>query len=317
VTFLWVRNGAEITAGNDRRITCELVEFDVAADTALFQGKVVAVQDKNVLKGERLLVDRKGGTSRLEPAEGERIYATFYQPAGAQGERPKRQAIKEALQFSSFKNDPKAPMEIEADTLDVLDAAKKAIFKGKVRAHQGEMVLRASELTAFYSGKTGLGLVTAADDAGANDKSQDKGQLVKLVAKNEVFLTSKDGETASADSAIFEVKANTALLVGNVFITKPTRDPKHQDKVHAIQAPRVKIDLTTGVYWAESDPSSPKPGPPVSDASNPQTDSSSDTTKTENRGCRPGQTCATFYPPSRDNTVDSLKKKKAPALDAN
>jgi hypothetical protein len=142
VTFLWVRNGAEITAGNDRRITCELVDFDVAADTALFQGKVVAVQDKNVLKGERLMVDRKGGTSRLEPEDGGRIYATFHQPAGAQGQRTKAKPAAEVLGglTSSFKNDPNAPMEVEADTLDVNDAAKKAIFKGNVRARQGDML---------------------------------------------------------------------------------------------------------------------------------------------------------------------------------
>ncbi len=322
VTFLWVRNGVEITAGNDRRITSELVDFDVAADTALFQGKVVAVQDKNVLKGERLLVDRKGGTSRLEPADGGRIAATFYQPAGAQGERPKRQAIVETLPLSSFKNDPKAPMEIEADTLDVLDASKKAIFKGKVRAHQGDMVLRASELTAFFSGKTGLGLATAAaDDAGANAKGQDKGQIVRLVAKNEVFLTSKDGETASAKSAIFDVKANTALLVGDVFVTRPTKDPKHPDKVNSIDAPRLKIDLTTGIYWAESDPSPAEPGPPREPKapdvpSNPPADSSADKTKADGRTCRPGMTCGVFYPPTKDKALDGLKKKKAPALDA-
>src|SRR5262249_4365855 len=36
VTFLWVRDGVEVTAGTDRRITSDSVDFDVAADTALF-----------------------------------------------------------------------------------------------------------------------------------------------------------------------------------------------------------------------------------------------------------------------------------------
>jgi lipopolysaccharide transport protein LptA len=312
VTFLWVRNGAEITAGNDRRITCELVDFDVAADTALFQGKVIAVQDKNVLKGERLLVDRKGGTSRLEPEDGGRIFATFHQPASAKEQRKKDRPAAEIFGAiaGSFKNDPDAPMEIEADTLDVNDAAKKAIFNGKVRAHQGDMVLRASELTAFFSGKTGFGL--PADDAGVNAKSEAKGQIVRLLAKGKVFLTSKDGQTAAADSAIFDVKANTALLVGSVFITKPTNDPKHPEKVHSIDAPRLKIDLTTGIYWAESDPSPPKAGPPKEP---PPSDASNDPSKVPT--CSPGRTCGTFFPPTKDKALDSLKKKKAPALDAN
>ncbi len=329
VTFLWVRNGAEITAGNDRRITSELVDFDVAADTALFQGKVVAVQDKNVLKGERLLVDRKGGTSRLEPADGERITATFHQPSGAQGQRTKAKPAAEVLGgfAGSFKNDPNAPMEIEADTLDVHDAAKKAIFKGNVRARQGDMLLLTSELTAFFVGSTGLGLglATAADDAGQKAKGQDNSQIVRLEAKNEVFLTSKDGETAAAKSATFDVKNNTALLVGDVLVTKPGSDPKNPEKLrtNVLEAPRLKIDLTTGIYWMESDPSGKARAPvaPTQDpkggglSASPPATSSSDTTKAEGRTCAPGMVCGLIYPPTKDKALDGLKKK-APGLDA-
>jgi lipopolysaccharide transport protein LptA len=321
VTFLWARNGVEITAGNDRRITGELVDFDVAADTALFQGKVVATQEKNVLKGDRLFVDRKAGKSRLEPADGGRIAATFYQAAGAQAQRTKPQPTAEAFQSiaGSFKNDPDAPMEIEANTLDVLETAKKAVFKGDVRARQGDMLLLASELTAFYSGPTGLGIATAADDAGAKAK----GQIVRLEARNEVLLTSKDGQSASAKSAIFDVKANTALLVGDVLVTKPASDPRTPQKLrtNVLEAPRLKIDLTTGVYWMEAGPSSAvadpthRPdGPAVS--SNPPVTSSADTTKAEGRTCAPGKACGLIYPNQvKDKALDILKKK-APGLNA-
>jgi lipopolysaccharide export system protein LptA len=327
VTKLWARNGVEITVGNDRRITSEQADFDVAGDTALFQGKVVATQEKNVLKGERLFADRKAGKTRLEtPGEGGRIAATFYQAASdgpkAQQPSPAKQAAGALLDgiggsMSSFKNDPNAPMEVEADTLDVLDEAKKAIFKGNVRARQGDMLMLTSELTAFFSGSTGLGLATAADEV-AKAKGQEKGQVVKMEAKNKVLLTSKDGQTASANSAIFNVKANTALLIGDVFITKPTDDPR---KTNVIEAPRLKIDLTTGVYWMESDPSpavatpprEPKaPGPAVS--STPAATSSTDTTKAEGRPCPAGKTCGVFYPPDKGKGTDTTKKK-APATD--
>jgi lipopolysaccharide transport protein LptA len=321
VKLLAARDGVEITAGNDRRIASEQVEFDVSADTALFQGKVVATQEKNVLKGERLFVDRKAGKSRLEtPGDGGRIAATFYQAAASQ-ERSKPQPIAEALSIGSFKNDPDAPMEVEADTLDVLETAKKAVFKGRVRARQGDMRLRASELTAFYAGSAGLGVATAASDAGAKAKAQDKGQLVRLVATNDVLLTSKDGETASAKSATFDVKANTALLVGEVFVTKPGSDPRDPTKqrVTVLEAPRLKIDLTTGIYWMEADPSPAKAppahakGPALS--SNPPTTSSDGTTKAEGRPCAPGKVCGLIYPSQvRDKALDVLKKK-APAAD--
>ena len=92
VTFLWARNGVDVTAGTDRRITSEMADFDVAADTALFVGNVVAVQEKNILKGGRLFVDRKAGKSRLEtPGEGGRIAATFH-PNNQQARPAKRPA---------------------------------------------------------------------------------------------------------------------------------------------------------------------------------------------------------------------------------
>jgi lipopolysaccharide export system protein LptA len=330
VTLLAARDGVEITAGNDRRITSEQVDFDVAADTALFEGKVVATQEKNVVKGERLFVDRKAGTSRLEtPGDGGRIAATFHQAAGSQAQRKKPPAAAEALQTigGSFKNDPDAPMEVDADTLDVLETAKKAVFKGDVRARQGEMLLLASELTAFFSGTTGLGLATAADDTGAKAKGQDKGQVVRLEAKDKVLLTSKDGQTASANKATFDVKANTAVLVGDtvnpVVVTKPGNDPRDptKQKITVLEAPRLKIDMTTGVYWMEADPTRTVGPPPdmtkgPATSSSPPTTSSDDATKAEGRPCAPGKVCGLIYPNQvKDKALDALKKK-APAVDA-
>ena len=58
--------------------------------------------------------------------------------------------------IGSFKVDPNAPMDIEADTLDVYDATKQAVFRGNVKAQQGDFVVRTVELTAFYTGQAGL-----------------------------------------------------------------------------------------------------------------------------------------------------------------
>jgi lipopolysaccharide export system protein LptA len=78
------KSGAVVTAGSDRRVSSDQVEFDAKANTALFTGNVLVNQQKNVLQGRRLFVDRKTGRSRLEaPSEpGQppgRIAATFYQ----------------------------------------------------------------------------------------------------------------------------------------------------------------------------------------------------------------------------------------------
>jgi lipopolysaccharide export system protein LptA len=170
VTFMWAREGVDVTAGNDRRIVADLADFDVAAETALFDGNVTATQEKNVLKGGRLSIDKKAGKTRLETPDGGRILANFMPPAGATTKPGKRLNPVETAQASlmgGFKADRGAPMRVEAALLEIFDSANKAVFSGNVNADQGEMKLRTAQLTAFFSGKAGLGLSDAGDTAGA------------------------------------------------------------------------------------------------------------------------------------------------------
>jgi len=324
VTFLWARNGVEVTAGNDRRITSELADFDVVADTALFAGGVVATQDKNVLKGERLLVDRKAGKTRLEPGEGGRVAATFYQSAtGAQVQRQKTGSTKDAVQgaiFGSFKSDPNSPMDVEANTLDVIEASNKAIFRGNVIAKQGDLLLQTAELTAINSGQGGLGLASAADDAATKSKGQDKGQIVRLEARNTVIITSKDGQSATAKWADFDVKANTALLGGGVTVSKRTDDPLKTD---VIRGDRLKINLTTGVYQVESEaqailvpPKTPPPGGKQPETSSSPPADAPPSPKDRVEACPPGRQCVLLYPKQVKDKALDLLKKKAPKADA-
>src|SRR5262245_65488027 len=105
--------GAVITAGGDRRVTSEQVDFDAKADTAVFTGRVVVNQGRNVLNGRRMFVDRKAGKSQLEspPDPGQpvgRITATFYQTERATPAKPNKvatdvgAAVQEQL-FGSYK----------------------------------------------------------------------------------------------------------------------------------------------------------------------------------------------------------------------
>ena len=221
---LVAKNGTVVTMGADRRVSSEQAEFDANADTALFLGDVVVNQQRNVLQGKRLFIDRKAGKSRLEtPAEGGqpagRIAATFYQ-----GDQRAGRAAQEGLPpaaapdgiMGSFKIDPNAPMDIEADTLDVFDAEKKAVFRGNVKSQQGDFTVRTVEMIAFYSGSAGFGLSGGGDEASNKTPSQ----LTRVEAKQKVLITSKDGQTASGDWAIFDTKANTVLLGDNVTVTR-------------------------------------------------------------------------------------------------
>jgi LPS export ABC transporter protein LptC len=307
---LLASKGALITAGADRRVSSEEVEFDAKADTALFTGGVVVNQGRNVLSGRRLFVDRKAGKSRLDaPPEAQqpqgRVSASFYQPeTKSPASKPKAppeaaSSVQEQL-FGSFKTDPNAPIEVEADSLDVSDPVRQAIFRTNVRAQQGDFVLRTVELVAFYSGQSGLGL----GPAQAGDKTP--AQLTRIEAKQKVLITSKDGQTATGDWATFDVKANTVLMGGRVVVTRGK---------DVAEGPRLKIDLTTGMYRFENEgenggvaavPSAPaaapEPAKPAADA---------DPSK---RTCPAGKQCALFYPQDAKDRAKEVGKKVLPNL---
>jgi lipopolysaccharide export system protein LptA len=290
VTFIWARNGVEVSIGEDRRVTSDLADFDVTADTALFVGNVHATQDKNALRGGKLFIDRKTGKSRLDPdAEGGgRISASFHQASNRVAPKPARESPPAAaglLMVGSFKADPNAPMDVEANVLEIYETSKKALFTGNVIAQQGDMIIRTAELTAHYTGQAGFGM------SGSEDKT--KGEVNKVEARRKVIIVSKDGRTAVADWADFDVKANTALLGGGVTVVRGK---------DVAEGPRLKIDLTTGMYRFELES-----GADVPSATAPAVSSSA--SRPEDRSCPPGKQCMLFYPQDvKDKAKDILKK---------
>jgi len=216
--------------------------------------------------------------------------------------------------LGSFKGDRNAPMNVEAATLEVLDASNKAVFEGDVRAHQGDLVMRTSELTAFYSGQTGMGPggpANPADDAGAKAKGQEKGEIVRLEARRKVILDSKDTQSATAEWADFNVKANTALLGGGVTVTKATDDPLKPD---VVRGERLRVDLTTGISQVEAAQVAMPPRPPPPPAASSDSSSTPAPTPQEKmEACPPGRTCILLHPKQVKDRALEVVKKKAPA----
>jgi LPS export ABC transporter protein LptC len=309
--------GAVVTAGSDRRVTSDTVDFDAKTDTVLFKGAVVVNQGRNVLNGRRLFVDRKAGKSRLDtPAEGGqppgRIAATFYQTDGKTAQPKSKSTGAEAASavqgeiFGSFKTDPNAPFDIEADSLDINDMARQAVFHTNVRAQQGDFVVRTVELMAVYSGQTGLGLGVAA----TSDKTPP--QLVRIEAKQKVLITSTDGQTATGDWAIFDMKSNTVLMGGRVIVTRGK---------DVAEGPRLKIDLTTGMYRFEladgntaASASTSAPVSPVTPPASPAEPARPTAVDATKRSCPPGKQCLLFYPKDAQERAKEIGKKVLPNL---
>jgi lipopolysaccharide transport protein LptA len=242
-----------MTTGTDRRATSDRADLDQRADTALLTGRVVIVQGKNELRGERLFIDRKSGQTQLTWPAGQdsgpgRIAARLYRGEPSQPAKSKAAASAPSggAEVMSFKTDPNAPIEIDADRLDVDDTKKAAVFSGEVNAVQGDFTIRSAELHAFYKGGAGLADVTRLDTPpGGAAKQAANTELTRIVAKKDVVVTSKRGQTATGDWAEYDAKANTVLVGGNVVIAQGQ---------NLVRGTRLVIDMTSGESTIDTAP---------------------------------------------------------------
>lgn len=131
-----------------------------------------------------------------------------------------------ALQGFSTNRDK--PVKIQAASLEVRDKDRMATFTGDVHVVQGDTEMRCKALVVFYD----------EDPATKGSKSSDAGkQIRRIEAKGGVTVTQKE-QNASGDSGIFDMRANTVTLIGNVIVTRGT---------DVIRGQRLLVNLETGV----------------------------------------------------------------------
>lgn len=239
-----------MTSGPERRVMGSVATIDQRANTVLLTGNVLAIQGRNELNGGRLYVERATGRTQLTtpPATGAklpgRITTRFYR-----SETNSLQSVKEAMNgfgdgtaatAAVFQTDPTAPIDVEANRLDVDDRAKVAVFKGNVKATQAGFEVRTAEMRALYNGQAGL-----AEQMNAAAKSKQPAQLTRIEARGKVIVTSRNGQKATGDWANFDVKSNKVTLGGDVLLT--------QGK-NAVHGTMLVIDMTTGQSSIHEDP---------------------------------------------------------------
>jgi lipopolysaccharide transport protein LptA len=241
-----------MTSGTDRKVTGDRADLDQRKDTALVTGaEVVAIQGPNIFRGRRLFVDRKSSTARLDSPSSPglsagRIAAHMIQKEAsatspkAPPKEPSATPAPMGFMAGSFKSDPTAPMDVDADVLDVDDKRKTATFTGNVIARQGAFEVRSSELVAYSSGDASL-MSTSAAPAPPPGSTAPKAanQLVKVETRQKVVITGNDGQSVTGNWAVFDAKSNTATVGGDVLVG--------QGK-NVVRGPLLKIDLTTGHY---------------------------------------------------------------------
>jgi lipopolysaccharide export system protein LptA len=133
-------------------------------------------------------------------------------------------AVGAASQAQGVRHDTSLPIEITADSLDVVQDQKIATFRGNVDAIQGDMVLSADELRVHYRDGD-----DAPEPAGA-------GSVRRIEAEGNVFLSSPR-ETAQGATGVYDVATNRVTIEGAVVLTR-------DDNV--IRGQRLEIDLVSG-----------------------------------------------------------------------
>jgi len=143
-----------------------------------------------------------------------------------------------ALQGFSQNHDK--PIKINSATLEVRDKDKMATFAGDVHLVQGDTTLRSKTLVVFYDDDAAS--KPAAPSAGATQAGTQQNQQIKRVeAKGNVIVTQKE-QIATGDNGLFDMRANTITLLGNVVISQGP---------NVVRGEKLTVDMTTGVSRVE------------------------------------------------------------------
>jgi lipopolysaccharide export system protein LptA len=124
---------------------------------------------------------------------------------------------KSPLPSMGGKHNNKAPIEINADSLEVLQDKSMAVFSGHVVAIQGEVRLKAEKMTVYYKPSDENPAATKKTDKPKSDDKQ--GAIQKIETDGGVFLSTAQ-ETASGANGTYDVEHQMIHLNNNVVLTR-------------------------------------------------------------------------------------------------
>jgi lipopolysaccharide export system protein LptA len=138
--------------------------------------------------------------------------------------------VPNALQGFSQNRDQ--PVQIEAARLEVRDKQRIATFTGNVKVVQGDTTMRCKTLVVFYDEQRTAGSMTAATPGPGGSQ-----QISRLEARGGVVVTQSE-QTATGETGLFDMRANTVTLIGNVVVSQGP---------NVMRGDRLVVNLTTGV----------------------------------------------------------------------
>jgi lipopolysaccharide export system protein LptA len=130
--------------------------------------------------------------------------------------------------FQDFKPGSDAAIEVEADNLEVTEKAEEriSVFTGNVTVQRGATVLKAAAITIH-------------SDLGAPASGKEAFNLIEATGSVQV---TENGQTATGDTATFNMKTQIATISGNVVLSQGR---------NVLTGARLVVDLNSGVARVE------------------------------------------------------------------
>ncbi len=154
--------------------------------------------------------------------------------------------------FQGFSRDRDEPVKIEANSLEIIDKDRYAIFSGNVSVQQGDSTMRSRELKVYYEGslrdqkgakdKDAKEPAAAATKSAPASKSDPAQRIRRIEALGGVVITNKD-QKATGDTGVFDMPTNTATITGNVVVSQGP---------NVMRGDKLVVDLKTGYSRMES-----------------------------------------------------------------
>jgi lipopolysaccharide export system protein LptA len=144
----------------------------------------------------------------------------------------------------------KKPIDIESDRLEVDDKKHIAIFIGSVSATQGDYNLKAPRLEVTYENSSQASPVDKAaskpvkpvkapvESTAGDPLSSGQIKFIHALGGTVVMTNKKDGQEATGEEAIYDVKAQKVTMTGKLVILK--------QKLNVLQGKKLLVNLATG-----------------------------------------------------------------------
>jgi lipopolysaccharide export system protein LptA len=133
-------------------------------------------------------------------------------------------------------HDTNAPVDFEADRIEVQDKANRAIFTGNVHATQGNMILDAARMTVAYTSAPTGGAKVAGTGAAAAKPAGSNPSIQRVDASGGVTVRSPD-QTAKGNFGIYDLNRRIITMLGAVTLVQGA---------NTVHGGRLVIDLNSG-----------------------------------------------------------------------